>query len=111
MRFLTALGCQIEIKIEAGTHKAGKVVVKGRTSTRRPDRPETACGNVTKRIQCRCRRKTRAHRILGAKNSSTVIDARRVEDVSMQAGDPRQPMSVAESARPSLPLSPRGRAN
>jgi hypothetical protein len=28
MRFLTALGCQIEIKIGAGTHKkAGKVVV------------------------------------------------------------------------------------
>jgi predicted XRE-type DNA-binding protein len=29
MRFLTALGCQIEIKIGAGTHKrAGKVVVR-----------------------------------------------------------------------------------
>jgi hypothetical protein len=59
---------------------------------------------------------TWAHRILGAKNSLTATDARRVEDAfqsklaTLGSGDADMidtPMSVAQSARPSLPLSPR----
>jgi hypothetical protein len=59
---------------------------------------------------------TWAHKILAAKNSLTVTDARRVEDafqlrlVILGSGDADPidaPMSVAESARPPLPLRPR----
>ncbi len=81
-----------------------------------PDKSATLCNQLLTELESLTSPEAAtawAHRILGAKNSLTAADARRVEDAfqsrlaTLGSGDADDlPVSVAESARPPLPLKP-----